>query len=544
MAEPVAAPPPTPPERVWTWRTLAALLIVGAAVLRVVYLASFCTLDLSPDEAHYWDWSRNLDWSYYSKGPLVAYLIRAGCELAGPWSEQVTANRMLAVRLPAVVCGSLLLAALYVLAVQVFRREKLACVVVALGLTLPVLSAGSLLMTIDAPYSCCWAWALVFGHEAVWRRATWAWAATGVAVGLGILAKYNMGLWIPSLAVFLLTSREHRPLLGRPGFWVMTGLAGLGCLPILVWNARHDWVTLKHVGGLSRAGSAEFHWDGPLAYVGAQFAMLLGFWFVAWAAALVEHRPWREPDARLRYLWWQSAPMFAVFLAFSPKTGGGEPNWPVTAYVSGMLLAVAWVLRRLASPRAWVRRLTAWSLAASCGLGLAVSVLMHHSEWVYPVLGRVIGKPTIKHPVPLRRFDPTCRLRGFRTLAAKVDEVRDRLRQEGVEPVVAGSGWSMPGELGFYCAGHPTVYSVGPAVGDRRSQYDLWTNPFRDRDEFLGRTFIVVGAVGNAMEGAFERIDPPVLVTHYAAGVAVADWPVTVCHGFKGFPKELLPPGY
>src|SRR5262245_24447064 len=111
-------------------RVAAVLLILAAAVLRLVYLACDCPLDLAPDEAHYWDWSRRLDWSYYSKGPLVAWLIRGSCELFGGWSVQLTGNEMLAVRLPAVVCGSLLLLALYVLTVQVYRSERLALAVV------------------------------------------------------------------------------------------------------------------------------------------------------------------------------------------------------------------------------------------------------------------------------------------------------------------------------------------------------------------------------------------------------------------------------
>src|SRR6202007_2711628 len=96
----------------WRWRALAVLLIVGSAALRLAYLAYGCPLDLAPDEAHYWDWSRNPDWSYYSKGPLVAYLIRAGCAVAAPLSVQLTGSEMLAVRLPAVLCGSLLLLSL------------------------------------------------------------------------------------------------------------------------------------------------------------------------------------------------------------------------------------------------------------------------------------------------------------------------------------------------------------------------------------------------------------------------------------------------
>src|SRR5437867_2295620 len=134
---------PQESSRSWLWTLLVFGLILGSAGLRLYYLAHDCPLDLAPDEAHYWDWSRHLDWSYYSKGPLVAYLIRAGCELAGAWSQRLMASEMLAVRLPAVLCGSLLLVSLYVLTIQVFRREALALGVVALALTLPIISAGS-----------------------------------------------------------------------------------------------------------------------------------------------------------------------------------------------------------------------------------------------------------------------------------------------------------------------------------------------------------------------------------------------------------------
>src|SRR5437660_520247 len=113
-------------------RVLAAVLILGAAALHVGYLTWNCPLDLAPDEAHYWDWSRDLDWNYYSKGPLVAWLIRASCELFGDWSMRLSGTLMPAVRLPAVLCGALLLAALYALTAQVWRRERLAFGVVAL----------------------------------------------------------------------------------------------------------------------------------------------------------------------------------------------------------------------------------------------------------------------------------------------------------------------------------------------------------------------------------------------------------------------------
>jgi 4-amino-4-deoxy-L-arabinose transferase-like glycosyltransferase len=522
---------------VWRWRLLAALLILGSAGLHVAYLAFHCPLDLAPDEAHYWDWSRHLDWSYYSKGPLVAWLIRAGCTAFG--------TGVLGVRLPAVVCGSLLLVSLYVLTVQVYGRERLACAVVAIALTLPVIAAGSSLMTIDSPYTCCWGWALVFGYQAAVRRSAWAWPLAGLAVAVGILAKYTMVVWLPSLGLFLLTSSAHRGLLLRPGFWVACGVAALGCLPIAVWNAQHGWVTYYHV--LRLAGLAQhpvpatvrepkFYWQGPLIYVGTQFALLLGYWFVLWVAALWAQRPWKETDEGRRYLWWMSVPMFALFLAFGVKTKGGEPNWPITAYISGLVLTAGWLVRHLVSPVRWYRRLTVGGLVAASGLGLLLTLFVHRSDWTYPLLVKLAGPPTAEQPQPLRRLDPTCRLRGWRTLGAELDRIVAQLRAEGTEPVLAGMGWALPGEIGFYCAGHPTAYSAGRVMGDRHSQYDEWhPNPVADPGPFAGRTFVIVGGFPAELD-CFDSIDPPRTVTHYERGQPVASWTVVVCRGFRRFP--------
>ncbi len=525
----------------WLCRSLAGALILTAAALHVAYLADHCPLDLAPDEAHYWEWSRHLDWSYYSKGPLVAYLIRAGTVLAGPWSLHLTGTLMPAVRLPAVCCGSLLLMSLYILTVQVYGREGLALAVVAAALTLPPIAAGASIMTIDAPYTCCWGWALVLGYHALCRRSAWAWPVTGLVIGLGILAKYTMVLWLVSAGLFLLTSPQRRRLLLRPGFWVMVGVVAVCCLPIVVWNAAHGWVTLRHVSGLAglHEDAGGIHWLGPLNYLGAQAALLLGYWFVVWLTAMVVHRPWQDTDPGRQYLWWMSAPMFAVFLLFGFKTGGGEPNWPITAYLSGIVLAMDWLTRQLHAEARWYRRL-AWANLAGAGLlGVALTALMHHTEWVFPVLAAWTGPPHAANPTPMRRFDPTARLRGWRELAAAVDRLRTRLRAEGIDAELAGSGWTVPGELAFYCQGHPTVYSLGLALGDRHSQFDCWhPNPVADPASFKGKTFIVVGEFHPELREAFARVEAPIGVLHSQDGYPLGSWTVTVCRGFRGFPES------
>ena len=107
-------------------------------------------------------------------------------------------------------------------------------------------------------------------------------------------------------------------------------------------------------------------------------ALLLGVWFVVWAAAIWAYRPWKNAGPShlstqysvlsTQYLWWLSVPMFAVFLAASLKTSG-QLNWPVTAYLSGGVLAAAWLDQTVRNPRPWVRRSARFSAAACCPRG-------------------------------------------------------------------------------------------------------------------------------------------------------------------------------
>jgi 4-amino-4-deoxy-L-arabinose transferase-like glycosyltransferase len=533
-------------ERVWLYRALAFFLIAGISLFRLYYLIHNCPLDLAPDEAHYWHWSLRLDWSYYSKGPLIALLIRLSCWLLGGWSENLVGSQMVAVRIPALACGALLLVSLYALTALFLRKEKWALLVVVLALTLPIIAAGSLLMTIDAPYTCCWGWGLVFVYRALFRASRWSWLGAGLCVALGILAKYTMILFVPMVGLFLLATPAERGRLLQPGFWVLTLVGALGGLPILYWNINNDWISFQHMTNshiqTKNDQAASIQWLGPLAYLGTQCALFLVYWFVAWACAMVAHNPRREQRPEYRYLWFMSVPMFVFFWVFSLKNGGGEPNWPITAYLSGMALASAWFIEQLSSPTPWVRRTTRILLPTTALLGLAATMIIHWPTLVQPVLVSLAGAPRSDSPMPLRRLDPTCRLRGWRAMAAEVDRVCAELRAEGIEPVVVGGGWTLPGEIAFYCQGHPEVYSVGRGVGDRHSQYDLWRpNPVEEPGPFKNKTFLMVGARQEFVENAFDHVEKTREFFYVEAGQPIASWNFTICRGFRGFPPKEYP---
>jgi hypothetical protein len=521
------------PDRWCSWIALAVILLV--AVLRIGLLLLDTGLDLSPDEAHYWDWSRNLDWSYYSKGPLVAWIIRASCEFLGPLSLSLTGALTFAVRAPAVLFGSLMLGSLYVLTVQVSESRRLGLLVVLGAITHPIVTAGSTLITIDSPYACAWGWASVLALHAIRTPSLWAWLLAGLIVGLGILAKYTMAVFLPSVALYLLLSPRDRGQLATAGPWLMVGVASLACVPILLWNSQHDWVTVQHLlqlAGLGPRGHDRapggFKLLGPINYIGGQFALMLGTWFVLWAAAVFTYAPWRDDHPGRRYLWCLSVPMFAVFLAFSPKTGGGELNWPITAFLTGSVLAAIWYV---SFSRPWIHGV----VAGTCALGLSASVFLYISPALHPLMELAVGKPTATNPTPMRKLDPTCRLRGWRELARQVDAICAEVRAEGEEPVLVGTGWTLPGQLGVYGAGNPRVYCIGSLQGERLSQYDLWHNPIDHPADFLGRTFVIVGYAHASTLASFETVSSTHTIRIEVAGRPISEFTVWVCRGFRGF---------
>jgi 4-amino-4-deoxy-L-arabinose transferase-like glycosyltransferase len=498
--------------------TSAALLIAAWVGFNLAYLGWFCPLDLSPDEAHYWHWSRHLGWSYYSKGPLVAWLIRGSCEVLG--------TSAFAVRVPAVLSSGAMLAGLYLLSRDTLRSGRAALGVLAVAMSLPPVTAGAVLMTVDPPFLACWCWALVGVMRAVERGGAW-WLFAGGCTAIGVLAKYPMLLFPFAVAGFLWCRRPRE--FRRPGFWSFVALALVGCVPILVWNAAHDWCSVRHALGQSGVGDGvkprPIRPLNVLGFVATQAGMLFGGGFVALAAAAWRFR--RTADPRLSLLWWASVPVWGLFLVASARNPG-QPNWPAAAYVGGIVLAAVWLRERI--------RHRGWSAAVvgTAAVGLSVSVVLRFPAVLLPAFDQ-----TSSDPLAVRRFDPTARLRGWQTLAAEVDQVRDRVEREtGRVPILAGMRWTTPGELAFYCRGRPEAFSFGAALEDRHSQYDLWRpNPIADAQAFRGRSFVYVGDEIPAAGQVFARMEPPIRVVHAERGVPVSAWTVWVGHGFRGFPE-------
>jgi 4-amino-4-deoxy-L-arabinose transferase-like glycosyltransferase len=247
-------------------RSYAAAMLVGVAAitgLRLLWLA-LQPADLFPDEAQYWVWSQQLALGYYSKPPLLAWLIALTTGLFG--------DSEFAVRLSAPLLHAAAAIFVYAIGARLFDRRTGFWSALAYA-SLPGVSVSAFIISTDAALLLFWAAAL-FAFIRARENGGWGWwAAVGLAAGLGLLAKYAMFYWILSALGFLLLSsaeRRHlRPLLAA------LGLALLIYSPNFWWNWSNGFVSYLHTKDNAALNGPLFHPDALLEFFGAQFGVLL-----------------------------------------------------------------------------------------------------------------------------------------------------------------------------------------------------------------------------------------------------------------------------
>src|SRR5437870_881089 len=218
--------------------TRAAWLFIVA--LTAIRLSMLATKDLEFDEAHYWMWSDRLAPAYFSKGPGVAFAIRAGTAIFG-------ANE-LGVRFFSLVLAAGTSLLLFYLARRLFGANVGLWLAIALNAT-PIFNIGAFLMTIDPLSIFFWTAAMFVFWIALERtpQFSWYWPATGLLIGLGFLSKYTNALELASIILVLAIAPRLRQEFKRPGFYSLLGVFIICTLPPIIWNAQHAWVTLSHL---------------------------------------------------------------------------------------------------------------------------------------------------------------------------------------------------------------------------------------------------------------------------------------------------------
>lgn len=441
------------------WQLLSALVCI-LIVLKIL-LVHFAGIELHFDEAQYWEWSQQLDWSYYSKGPLIAWLIALSESLFGHGEWQV--------RIFAWIAHGLFLILIFYFTKAVWQRRSAAWWAVIIALTTPVYFTIGLVMTTDIFVLLFWTWGLWVLYSVYVENRPRAWYQAGLAVGIGGLTKLSIGLLPFFTGILTIFRPEWRRQLANPHLWASLLLVLVCMLPVLIWNANHDWVMFRHEGG--HIGHESWSILRALNFVGGQWIALSPIISILLVMAV-----WRWPaQSQYQLIWLVSITCLAFFIV---KSGSAKVqiNWPAPCYI-GLLVLFAGHVNFFGPVKKSL-------LIAGLSSSVLLMLLSYFPSWS--------GIPVDQDPFKKTKLwnQPINQISGA---VGNID-------------FILTHNYHLAGELAFYWPDRIPVYVSG-SESRRFNQHDLW--PAIDRE--VGRNGVYIGThqqPPTELEQAFDTCIP------------------------------------
>lgn len=415
----------------------ATLWLVAAITLLHALVAG--GVPLSADEAHYALYGLRPDWSYFDHPPLVGWLQA----LVLPFSHSEFALRL----------WPMLLSAATALALYALTRRLFPDGPAWLGFWSVLFYQSGLLFQLlgmalvpETPLLLLALLAMLFLLRALDRERLSDWLLFGLCLGLAGLAKYT-AVTLALTALLFLLFQKRLAVLRTPGPWLAVLLALILILPVLYWNATHDWLSFRYQldHGFRPKG---WSWTRVgLSQLAQLFAYAPGIFLFGLLALAAGVREWRDRGVQLTLLL-----VLPVLALFASGSGYEEtlPHWTALAWAGVAPLSARWLLAH------WARRPVRALAYFSAGYSLLLIALLH-VVLLFPAL-----------PFPERKH-PLTPLLGWPQAAARAAVLRADFVREQPQAVLFVPNWSLASRLAWYA--RPLAVQIPDA---RFDQFDLW----------------------------------------------------------------------
>jgi 4-amino-4-deoxy-L-arabinose transferase-like glycosyltransferase len=417
---------------------LTALLLGALTIVRTIGL-HYSAVDLFFDESQYWSWSRELAFGYFSKPPLLAWIIAGASAACGDGEACVR------VASPILYFGTSLV--IYALAEEIYDARTGFWAALAFTL-LPGVVFSTRIISTDVPLLFCWALALL-AYVKLLRAPDWRWALVlGGAIGVGMLAKYAMAYVFAGMAIAALFDAWARELLLRRQTWGALLLALAILSPNILWNIQNGFVTLKHTGDNIQGGGLKLQPLGVIEFIGTQFGVVGPLLFGGFLVALVRWRANATTREDRLMLAFAVTPVAAIVaLSFFRNVNA---NWAAATFVSATVVVIA----------VWVREGWTKLLATTLALGLLTQVVLLAGD----VFAYQAGIPALG-----AKGDIYHRTLGWRGLGDAVA----RKASEANAKTIAGEGRQELASLVYYLRDAPQPVRSWPSGESPDNQFDM-----------------------------------------------------------------------
>ena len=352
-----------------TFAVLAILLVVR------VFGVLATPLNLGPDEAQYWRWGQSFDWGYYSKPPMIAWVIGSMTGLFGD-SEW-------AVRIASPFFHTVAAAFLFLLGRKMFSPRVGMFAALGYALMPGVILSSGIISTdgVLLPFfsiALFALWSLRDGAD--WRLAI----VLGAAIGIGFLSKYAMLYFAIGLALAVLIDAPTRKAMLTGNGLIALGVATAIFVPHLIWNANNGFQTVIHTADNANLGADLFNFENAIDFLANQMSvfgpvgfltLLIGMFVLRGQAGATEYQ-------KERWLLCFILPVLLIIFVQS-IVSRAHANWAATAYPAASILVAAWLTRADASRAMWF---------AIAVITFAVAFTVPGvSLWVKLILGVALG---------------------------------------------------------------------------------------------------------------------------------------------------------
>jgi len=327
------------------WAIVSAIALFTLIRVAVLFVSP---LELYPDEAQYWLWSRHLAFGYFSKPPLIAWLIRTTTAIGGQSEAWVRLSAPILHGATAIVLA---------FAGRRLSGERVGAAAGVIYSLAPGVQLSSAVIATDAPLMLCLSLSL-WGYIVWWtardRREAWLGASGfGLALGAAFLAKYAALYFVGAALLHAACSRETRAKWRWREALMVAGLFLVMAAPNLIWNAAHHFQTVAHTADNASLGddARPSHWFDPrggLGYVVGQFGVFGPIPFAVFlggAVFLWRRKMLTAQDALLLAF---AAPPLLIVLG-EAVVARANANWAGAAYGPLAILVAAMLVRW----RAW-----------------------------------------------------------------------------------------------------------------------------------------------------------------------------------------------
>ncbi len=439
--------------------TLAVLLAITAIQLLHLFAAD---INLFFDEAQYWSWAKAPSWGYYSKPPMVAWMIALTTSLCGDSEACVRLSS------PLLHLGTAII--IYKITIILYNKEK-ALYSAITYLTMPAVVLSSSLVSTDPSLLFFWALAILFFVKAIKENLWRWWILTGLAAGAGMLSKYNMFLFLPAVVIYLSLSENGRKLLFSLKFVVAVIVTILVFTPNVLWNLHNGLVSFAHTGDNARGAGMALHPAHMFEFVGAQFAVFGPILFTCLLLILCRIRS-NMVYYEDKLLLWQILPLFILITAIS-LLSRAHANWAAPIYVPATIIVVSWLLDRNKKNL----------ILASITLHLFVAALFLSFSYISKIPGIKLSGITTDLKAGIIQ-DPLIRLAGWKDLGDSVS----LLMAAYPDAILLTDARKIHAELLYYVHPHPVQASKWNPEGKLGDHYDLTS----DLNKFKGNNFMLV----------------------------------------------------